>query len=125
MLETLEVTRMARTLAARSGERLSLIAENVANADTPGYQARDLPDFAETYADAAMPMRATRPGHLSAGTALAAAAEALPGTASPDGNTVSLESEMVRAAEVRQDHQMALAIYRSTGEIIRSALGRR
>ena len=124
MIEPLDITRMAQALAAHSGERLSLIAENVANADTPGYRARDLPDFAAAFRAADLSMRQTRAGHVAGGSSLPAVVLAK-GSASPDGNTVSLETEMVRAAGVRQDHAMALAVYRSASEIVRSALGRR
>jgi flagellar basal-body rod protein FlgB len=37
---------------------------------------------------------------------------------------VSIEQEMVKAASARQDHEMALAIYRNTSSIIRASLGR-
>ena len=49
----------------------------------------------------------------------------VPATGSPNGNTVSLEGEMVKAAEARQSHDMALAIYRSTSDLMRTALGKR
>ena len=49
MFEKLEITRMAQALSAHAGARLGLVAQNVANADTPGYKARDLPDFAEVW----------------------------------------------------------------------------
>jgi flagellar basal-body rod protein FlgB len=124
MMEPLEVTRLARALAAYSGERLSLIAENVANSDTPGFHARDLPNFGAVFRDDGESLRQTRPGHLSGSANSASAVESF-GLASLDGNTVSLEAEMVRAAEVRQDHATALAVYRSTSDIIRTALGRR
>ena len=45
MFEKLELTRMAQALAAHAGARMAVIAQNVANADTPGYKAKDLPDF--------------------------------------------------------------------------------
>ena len=66
MFETLDLTRMARAMAAQAGARLGVIARNVAQADTPGYKAMDLPDFVASY-QAASPqgMRATRPGHLA------------------------------------------------------------
>ena len=127
MFEKLELTRMAQALAAHSGQRMGLIARNIANADTPGYKAVDLADFAETYrADGGgMALRATRPGHLSDGGAGAAATPRVGGTSgAPNGNTVSLEGEMVKAVEVRQGHEMALAIYRNTSDIIRASLGR-
>ena len=107
MFEKLELTRMAQALAAHAGARMGLLAQNVANADTPGYKARDLPDFAQVFASAA-------------------GAEPLltKGAADPNGNSVSLEDQMVRMADVRQSHEMAMAIYRSTSGIVRAALGR-
>jgi len=126
MFEKLDVVRMAQALAAHAGARQEAIARNVANADTPGYQALDLPDFAATY-QAAEPgaMRATRPGHLGAQDhAFAPTPRAAGGSGAPNGNTVSLEGEMVKAVEVRQQHDMALAIYRNTTTILRLSLGR-
>jgi flagellar basal-body rod protein FlgB len=124
MLPKLELTRMAQAMAAQAGARMGVIAENMANADTPGYKTRDLPDFAATYRDST-PLRATRAGHLGApGRREVPEARIVPGPGAPNGNTVSLEGEMVKAAETRQTHEMALAIYRSTSDLVRSALGR-
>ncbi len=125
MFEKLELTRMAQALAAQSGARMAVIAENVANADTPGYKARDVPAFAEVYEAEGLEMRATRPGHLSApSTAPASIPDTARGHESPNGNSVSLEAEMVKSVEARQNHDMALAIYRATSEVIRASLGR-
>ncbi len=63
MFEKLELTRMAQALAAHAGTRMGVIAENVANSDTPGFKARDIGDFASIYAAKDEGMRATRPGH--------------------------------------------------------------
>lgn len=125
MFEKLELTRMAQALAAQSGARMAVIAENVANADTPGYKAKDLPAFADVYEEAGLEMRATRPGHLSAQSRDAApVADTVRGHESPNGNSVSLEAEMVKSVETRQNHEMALAIYRATSDVIRASLGR-
>lgn len=125
MFEKLELTRMAQALAAHSGARMAVIAENVANADTPGYKAKDLPAFAEVFRDQELPMRATRAGHLSAaGQAALPIAERVKGHEAPNGNSVSLEAEMVKSVETRQSHDMALAIYRATSDVIRASLGR-
>ncbi len=125
MFQTLELTRMAQALAAHAGARLGVIAGNVANADTPGYRRRDIPDFASLMADDGATMRATRPGHIAASAGASAfEARVVAGAGSPDGNTVSLEQEMVHAAEARQEHDMALAIFRATSDVIRLSLGR-
>ncbi len=125
MFEKLEITRMAQAMAAHAGSRMGVVATNIAHADTPGYRAMDLPDFAQVYTDAGTPMRTTRPGHLGqSDPAGGTVARPSAGSASPNGNTVSLEQEMVKMVDVRQQHEMALAIYRSTSGIIRASLGR-
>jgi flagellar basal-body rod protein FlgB len=116
---------MAQALAAQSGARMAVIAENVANADTPGYKAKDVPAFAEVYEAEGMQMRTTRPGHLGTATSGASVvADIARGHESPNGNSVSLEAEMVKSVETRQNHDMALAIYRATSDVIRASLGR-
>ena len=127
MFEKLEITRMAQALAAHAGARQTAVAQNIAQADTPGYRAVDLADFAASYreAEAEMTLRATRPGHLgSDGSAPEFLARTVRGAASPDGNTVSVETEMVKAVQVRQEHELALAIYRSVSDVLRTSLGR-
>ena len=125
MFEKLELTRMAQALAAQSGARMAVIAQNVANADTPGYKAKDIPVFAEFYEEAGLEMRSTRPGHVSASSGSAAPIpDVVRGHESPNGNSVSLEAEMVKSVEARQNHDMALAIYRATSDVIRASLGR-
>jgi len=125
MFEKLELTRMAQALAAQSGSRMAVIAENIANADTPGYKAKDVPVFAEVYEAAGMDLRSTRPGHL---TGASPGSQPVPdiarGHESPNGNSVSLEAEMVKSVEARQSHEMALAIYRATSDVVRASLGR-
>jgi flagellar basal-body rod protein FlgB len=127
MLESLNITRMAEALAEHSSKRLGLIAKNVAQASTPGYKALDLPDFNQVYQDnPAGSMRATRPGHItSAGTLIAANPEEISSEASLDGNSVSVEDQMVKSVMVRQDHEMALAVYSSARDILRTSLGRK
>ncbi len=125
MFEKLELIQMAQSLAAQSGARMAVIAENVANADTPGYKAKDLPSFAEAYAADPGEMRRSRPGHLNgSSTTTTLMPERSRGQESPNGNSVSLEAEMVKSVEARQNHDMALAIYRASSDVIRASLGR-
>ena len=125
MFKKLELTAMAQAMSSHAGARMGVIARNIANADTPGYKAMDLPDFAETYALTGGELRATRARHLGGRPkGFEPEARRNDGAGAPNGNTVSLEQEMVKAASVRQDHEMALAIYRNTSDIIRASLGR-
>ncbi|MFN0114010.1 MAG: FlgB family protein [Paracoccaceae bacterium] len=119
---------MAGALSVHAAGRQAAIARNIANADTPGYRTTDAVPFGETYREATSGMRATRSGHLGAGDSPAGAElvdrPAL-GAMSPNRNNVSLEAEMVAAAEVRRENDLALAVYRSSLDILRSSLGRR
>lgn len=128
MLEKLETIRMARAMSAHAAERAKVIAGNVANADTPGFRARDLRPFAETYRNAgATPIRATRAGHLTSddtGGVSARVTEEQGGRA-PNGNSVSLEDEMVKNAETKRQHDISIAVYRSSLTMLRTAMGRR
>ncbi|NWG92075.1 MAG: flagellar biosynthesis protein FlgB [Parvularculaceae bacterium] len=100
--------------------RTSILAENVANADTPGYVARDLkaPEFGKRLAV----MRASDPRHLQAGTAPAHKPHAAPdGEASLSGNKVSIETQMMKLSEARMDYQLASTVYRKGIDLIRMA----
>ncbi|MDT1060350.1 FlgB family protein [Paracoccus sp. CPCC 101403] len=127
MFDRIDTLRMAGSLAAHASERQRLIAQNVANADTPGFRARDLGRFAETYRSApATELRATRPGHAS-GITWGGRDRPLDagGEPAPNGNTVALEDEMVRIADARREFDLALAVTRSSLSMIRTSLGRR
>lgn len=125
MLTSIGVAEMARDMATHAVARQRLTAENVANADTPGFVARDLPDFAATLADGGSGMRATRPNHISTGLGPRGAEPfAAPTEPSPDGNSVSIEKELLRAARIRNDHDTALGIQSGLRDILRYAMGR-
>ncbi|MEM0947064.1 MAG: FlgB family protein [Pseudomonadota bacterium] len=127
MLEGTEIVRVAQELARHSGTRQAEIARNVANADTPGYRARDVVPFAELYAEqTTLQARKTRDDHLSGAADAGISARVVDsGTeASPNGNSVSLETEIMKAADVQKDHGLALAVYQSSLDLMRTAVGR-
>jgi flagellar basal-body rod protein FlgB len=119
---------MAQAMASHAALRQNAVSQNIANADTPGYAARDVASFADTYAAASNgSMRATRGGHLGSngGPDPAASLRSEAGAMSPGGNSVSLEDEMVKAVDVRQQHDLALTIYKTSLGVLRTSLGRR
>lgn len=126
----MDMMAMARALTAHTVSRQQMLARNVANADTPGYRAQDLGGFAQMVESRgrtpAVPMLATRPGHRTGlGWDLSERQVDAGGEAAPNGNTVSLEDEMFRQADIRREHQLALTIYDSGLRLTRGALGRR
>lgn len=84
--------------------RQSLVAQNVANADTPGYKARDVIPFARVMERSALDMAGADPRHMRPSPA-----ETLTTTAKPaeswetthSGNSVSPELEMIKAGQIR------------------------
>ncbi|MGI3164038.1 FlgB family protein [Pseudooceanicola sp. 200-1SW] len=129
MFETIELFRMADAMTRHAAVRQAVVAENTANADTPGFKARDVVPFADLVAGGVpgVPMRATRARHLDAGDGLATAITRTDrlGYAEPNGNNVSLETEMLKAVAVKSQHDRALAIYRSGLSLMRMSIGRR
>lgn len=128
MFAQIDTMRIARDLGAHAAQRQRVIAANVANADTPGYRAQDLPDFAESAARApAIGLRATHAAHVAAGSWGSAGPHARPVGAepSPNGNSVSLEDEMVRAADARRQFDLSLTVMQSGMNLMRTAIGRR
>jgi flagellar basal-body rod protein FlgB len=128
MFENLDVLRLAGGLARHAGARQSQLAQNVANADTPGYRARDLVPFAEAFerGEPRTDLRTTRPEHFgNAESLLDWDSIDSPDSESPNGNTVSLEDQMLKGAETVQSHQLALTVYSQALSILRTAIGGR
>ena len=127
MFGQIDTMRMARDLGAHAAARQRLTATNVANADTPGYRAQDLGDFTALASGPGMELRTTRPGHVAAGNwgSISGAPVDARGEPSPNGNTVSLEDEMMRAAEAKRQFDLSLSVYQSGMTLMRTAMGRR
>ncbi len=99
-------------LATRHSEwlsfRQSVVAGNIANAETPGYRAREVAGFEAVLNGAEMMMRATHARHIGAGEAAAQSFdthEADTWETSHSGNSVRLEQELLRASEINRGMQ--------------------
>lgn len=105
--------------------RQGVLAENVANAATPNFRAHDLAAL-ELGQSSARPVQ-TDARHLtlasSQGTGRARSVDGFERT--PDGNTVVLEEQMMKAAQNQMDHQMAAMLYQKSLGLLRTALGKR
>jgi flagellar basal-body rod protein FlgB len=113
-------------------QRQKVLAENVANADSPGFRPRDLKPF-----DLAMALQ--QAGATSDGPARTNAAHIAPqggrgGGAdqrqklfetTPSGNAVNLEDEMMRLSQNASDYQLATTLYTKSLSYLKLALGKR
>ena len=118
MLNDLKLLDTMSAMTRHAAQRHAVIAENIANADTPGYTAKDITPFQDIYKKAlqdnsAVPMETVKvisaPNELSM---------------SPNGNSVSLEQQMMLSTEVKATHDMALAIYKKSLEMMRMTVGK-
>jgi flagellar basal-body rod protein FlgB len=115
-------------------QRQDTLAENIANSATPNYTAQDVKpvDFEKLMAkeqgveaQATGGLRTTNAHHLK-GTAGASGAfqtmKAPDREASPDGNSVVLEDQMMKLAETQMQHETATGLYRKAVEMLRIAV---
>ena len=116
-------------LAAQRTQWLSardeLIAANIANANTPGFQATDLQPFSAVLDSALVSMVSTNPAHLAPGGdgfAEARVVEPDAPESTLSGNSVDVENEMMKLGEVNRDYTMATNIKRVIHQMIMSAL---
>lgn len=95
------------------GKRSSLLASNIANADTPNFKARDI-DFRAALAGVGgdrLALQTTQPGHIGGSDTLPSGPDLLyriPTQASLDGNTVNTEIEQAEFAENAVRYQSTL-----------------
>jgi flagellar basal-body rod protein FlgB len=110
-------------------ERQQVLAENVANADTPGYHARDLvpPDFSHQVQLASLPLERTDAAHIvgeSSGSSTFAADNGGRFEVRPRGNTVTHEDEMMKAASNQMDYEAVTSLYTHSLALIKVAIGK-
>jgi flagellar basal-body rod protein FlgB len=115
--------RLAMDAARHAAARQAVIAANVANADTPGYRARDLGAF-DPGADG-MQLRRSDPRHLAGGGSPQRPQVLADAPADPNGNSVTLQDEVLRSVEAGRAHNRALAVYSASLDLMRASLGRR
>lgn len=112
--------------------RQGLLAENVANAETPGYRGKDLKAFAfedhmRNLSVAQISTTATQPSHFSVagidsdgfGPRKMNSFEV-----TPEGNGVTLEDEMMKVTSNQMDYQAVTTLYTRSMRILRVALGK-
>lgn len=112
-------------------QRQRVLAQNIANADTPDYVPRDLKDdlFKRILRRQIAPVRpkATHHRHMQ-GTAIADGPAKIerqkePYETAPSGNAVILEEQLIKVAQAQSDYQMMTNLYRKHMGMLRIALG--
>ena len=111
--------------------RQGVLAENIANADTPGYQAREVKEYSfEDHIgrqNVGLTTATTRSGHIAvamSGRGPHKSEERDTFEITPSGNSVNLEEQMMKITENQMDYQAATALYTKGLGLIRKALAK-
>jgi flagellar basal-body rod protein FlgB len=108
--------------------RGKLLAENVANADTPKFKPRDLRPADAGGLGMGVSVSTTHAAHLSIGGLSGSApgeTKAKKFETTPSGNSVVLEDEMMKVAETQMDYQAAATLYSKSLGLLKIAIGKR
>jgi len=113
--------------------RQSVLAQNIANADTPGFRPSDIKPMdsgpgARVQSVASLAATRTNPAHI-AGPALKGGSFDRTGAkgweTTPAGNAVVLEEQMMEVSANQFDYQMASTLYSKSLGLLKTAIGRR
>ena len=127
LLQT-EIFRLAERNLAWASERQAVLASNIANLSTPGYHAKDLPDFQQVLSGTTtgiQPVR-TAPNHLAgtvdAGMTIRPLVQNNPTL--PDKNSDRLEEQLMKVADTATTHATVTAIFKKYIAMFNEALGK-
>jgi len=101
--------------------RQTVLTSNIANANTPGYEAQDVKPFADVLQDAGMAMAETSPGHMApvdGGGSTLETADSGGYETTISGNSVSVEQELMKADDVNRSLSLDLTIERAFHRMI-------
>lgn len=122
------ITRQMEWLTSRQ----KVLAQNIANADTPNYQAKDLAplDFAAMARAAgnSLKLKTTSGRHIAVGLSAGGSSKVFETKGvinSPSGNSVVIEDELMKVSESQAEFELITRLYRKNMGMLRTALGRR
>ena len=123
---SVDVFKIAESKLSWLDSRQEALSQNVANANTPHYKAKDVQPFAAVLDHAVGgPLALERSSGLHLpGKPPTISALSIKGQVSPDGNTVSVEDQLTKIADVSMNQQLVGNIYRKYSGLFRLALGR-
>ena len=127
-ISDIPILSMLRTRMQWHQERQRVLAENVANVDTPNYRARDLapPNFehALTVSLALVRTDANHIGGVGGSGSPFAEDNHLHYEVRPGGNAVNHEDEMLKLAGNQMDYDAVTSLYTHSLALIKTAIGK-
>ncbi|QKV19647.1 flagellar basal body rod protein FlgB [Oricola thermophila] len=112
--------KLASTQAKWLSVRQTAVANNIANANTPGYRSVDVEPFADVLSSASVRLNSTAANHFgtSANEIAFRVLDEEPATFSNQGKRVSLEDELVKSGEIRHSFELNTSIVSAFNRMI-------
>jgi flagellar basal-body rod protein FlgB len=137
-LDAIPLFAMLKSRLTYVGERQKVLAENIANASTPGFAPHDLKPFAFQAAmagqggatsgagggSAAAGLMQTQAGHMAMTRKVgkpAGSKSQMDSEITLDGNGVVLEEQMIKMTDARMDYDAAIGFYQKSLSLLRMA----
>jgi flagellar basal-body rod protein FlgB len=119
-MNAVNLFKLASTQAKWLSVRQTAVANNIANADTPGYRSVDVEPFADVLSNASVKLHSTTTNHFgtSAQEVAFRVLDEEPPVFSNDGKRVTLEDELVKSGEIRHAFEMNTAIVSAFNRMI-------
>jgi flagellar basal-body rod protein FlgB len=115
---------LAEQRLAWADQRQEVLAQNIANASTPGFQPRDLPSFASTLDSVAtVQLVRTHPNDLPGSNGGLFQPVIENDAHGPDGNGVELDAQLSKVADTQTTQSLATSIYKKYMSLFSLTLG--
>jgi flagellar basal-body rod protein FlgB len=105
-------------------QRQRVLAQNIANADTPSYKARDVSPFEKLLGVAPIAPMLTNSMHMAGRVSEASLTTGVASERAPDGNAVNVEDELTKVAKDESDSALVGNLWKSYMGLYLSALGK-
>ncbi|MFU8863111.1 MAG: flagellar basal body rod protein FlgB [Rhodobacterales bacterium] len=114
-LNSMSFFQLASQRMSWLGANQQVVAENIANADTPGFKAKSVSPFAELVdGTRSGGVKTTHAAHIQGGGRVGnvrVTTDSAPWETSIDGNSVVLEQQTLQASEIGENYQLASQLY--------------
>ena len=108
-MQPIQLFELASKQADWLSVRQSVVAGNLANANTPGFKAKDVSPFQAVLETTGMRMAATQPGHFTETEMAGRVVETKPNEeigVQESGNTVGISEELMKEGQVKRDFEL-------------------
>lgn len=121
VMESIQLFELASRQAEWLSTRQSLISGNIANANTPGFRAKDVAAFDTVLQNTQLPMRSTNPLHFTDSPTEAYVVEPKvdEGSAAQlSGNSVDMSEELMKQGSIKRDYDLNAAVVKAFNKMI-------